>query len=108
MKFPRLQLHLSTLLIVTSLAAGLVWLNVRKYGTGISIDVGFIVESGLRLTSQLQAQGWPWPHHTFDEPFENNWHTTALAGDIFICLALLAVATVAIEWLTRRMKRGAP
>jgi hypothetical protein len=29
----RLQLHLSTLLIVTMLAAGLVWLNVRVYET---------------------------------------------------------------------------
>jgi hypothetical protein len=59
----RLQLHLSTLLIVSLLAAAVVWLNVREYDTGISTDVGFVVDSGLRLTSRLQGQGWPWSYH---------------------------------------------
>jgi hypothetical protein len=83
---PRLQLHLSTLLIVTVLAAGLVWLNVK-----LQRDVCF------------QGYGWPmWCFNGYDD-----WNWSAVALNIGVCLALLAVAAAVIEWVTRRMKRGA-
>jgi hypothetical protein len=44
----------------------------------------------------------------FDVPFENRWHALRLVGDIATCITLLGIAAVAIEWVTRRMKRGAP
>jgi hypothetical protein len=89
---PRLQLHLSTLLIVTLLAAGLVWLNVRERA----------------LT--MHCRGWPWMfelswHLPASPEPEYRWFTENLLKDIASCLALLAVAAAAIEWATRRMKR---
>jgi hypothetical protein len=94
---PRLQLHLSTLLIVSLLAAGLVWLNVRVYYL-----------SGLP-GDEVYARGWPNAYYqqASDATAFHVWSVKRLWGNFAICLALLAVAAAAIEWATRRMKRGA-
>jgi hypothetical protein len=47
---PRVQLHLSTLLILTVVAAGLVWLNVNPHGMGHDIPI-FRREGGHKTFS---------------------------------------------------------
>jgi hypothetical protein len=84
---PRLQLHLSTLLIVSLLAGVFMWLNIRE-----------------RVYVEWHCRGFPrafigW--NRYKE--ESDWSLLILDGTV--CLALLAVAAVAIEWATRRMKR---
>jgi hypothetical protein len=51
---PRLQLHLSTLLIVTVLAAGLVWMNVAPQ---IAYTTGSYGQS--RPSCRCEFYGWP-------------------------------------------------
>jgi hypothetical protein len=101
---PRLQLHLSTLVIVTVLAAGLVWLNVRQRQGRFELHEGWFV---LRL-----ERGFPYAFQIVDDDpgihFEESWNPTMLALDLTVCLLSLAVAAAAIEWYTRVMKRGAP
>ncbi|HYF51691.1 MAG TPA: hypothetical protein VEJ63_19910 [Planctomycetota bacterium] len=105
------QLHLSTLLVVSLLAAGLVWLNVR--------DAVFDGEIASRYVPYDTAQpwfagrGWPWPFEIVcwvdsEVPQVDTlriWKN--LSSNIVLCFALLTTAAIAIEWLTRRMKRGA-
>jgi hypothetical protein len=94
---PRLQLHLSTLLIVTPLAAGMVRLNVREQELSMEIGHGVII------------RGWPM---RYEQVIFRSYGTTTsfwpegIILDVAVCLALLAVAAAAIEWLTRRMERG--
>lgn len=52
MKNPRLKLHLSTLLISTLLAAGLVWLNVRA-------------DRLLEDDTYILNRGFPYPYHVW-------------------------------------------
>jgi hypothetical protein len=60
--------------------------------------------------------GWPWIcaswnvtqsyHEAEWSPTKQPaaWNRGAIAGNLVICLALLAVAAVAIEWVTRRLR----
>jgi hypothetical protein len=100
---PRLQLHLSTLLIVTVLAAGLAWLNVREH-------VGSAVLVFNRDTIWNTARGFPFAYQERNSTFVSDaWFDwTRLAVDAAVCLALLTVAAAVIQWLTRRMERGGP
>jgi hypothetical protein len=113
---PRLQLHLSTLLIVSLMVAWLLWLNVGE-------SHGELKERPTEVFVVQSAQGWPfifarWTEEKYvqrlnelgdSEPGSSTkrYDTLALAYNVFICLALLIAAAVAIEWATRRMKRGA-
>jgi hypothetical protein len=113
---PRLQLHLSTLLIVSVMASGLVWLNVRV-ATGREIHVRgeqiFELDApsdwwGITQRRSMVAYGFPcvFMETYSDESNERkiiNWRSAML--DVATCLTLLAIATVAIEWLTRRSRR---
>jgi hypothetical protein len=107
----QLQLHLSTLLIVTVLAAGLVWLNVRERLSGIrdltESIVAFYAE-GRTEPVECPGRGWPMIFQYWyinGSSLDPARDPVVLAYNIVICLALLAVAAAAIEWATRRMKR---
>jgi hypothetical protein len=94
---PRLQLHLSTLLIVSLLAAGLVWLNVRTY----------FVEHHDWING---CRGFPAPFQEwlFHDERSVAWSYSSLTLDFALCVTLLPVAAVAIEWVTRQMKPKPP
>jgi hypothetical protein len=130
---PRLQLHLSTLLIVSLLAAGLVWLNVRErqiesrdvpssvkaFSTyrGFPYDFSCLTEhyseyddipAAEKLKERLGEHGeisFTKDAAVVKTNFPLWQDTRKLLIDVAICLALLAVAAAAIEWTTRRMKR---
>jgi hypothetical protein len=103
---PRLQLHLSTLLIVSFLAAGMVWLNVGDRVTSHRIPI----LEGVHAIEDMYfcGRGWPCAYELWYDDTSNHlkrWRLDALRLDASVLLFLLAVAAVAIEWATRRMKR---
>jgi hypothetical protein len=103
----RLQLHLSTLLIVSLLAAGLVWLNVRIQ-QGPRFDGDFDGSGPLGYYPYYSVRGWPALYsHFYEDCFKvkSEFSVSAMGMDIGVAAALLAASTVAIEWATRRMKR---
>jgi hypothetical protein len=123
------RMHLSTMLIVTLLVAGLVWLNVRQrfypYPERPSA-MGFrawgwprdhFIERDVQVI-ELFGDNLPLPEQSIKDtelpsrytlnvqPFEPyGWRWDMVALNVAICLALLAVAAIATEWVTRRMKR---
>jgi hypothetical protein len=114
------QLHLSTLLAVTLLAGVLVWLNVTaNLVSSNGVVPVTTAPSHFEMTHILTTydRGWParfqvyheWPASTPDR-FRSGDEVDprCVAFDTTIGLGLLAIATVALEWLTRRVKRGAP
>jgi hypothetical protein len=63
------------------------------------------------LTAPLHSRGWPSYFkqcYTLHGEYTEYWDWPGLAVNVAVCLLLLALAAVAIEWATRRMKRGAP
>jgi len=120
------QLHLSTALVLMFVAAGLVWLNVRKVKNEKPDPTGF----GLLYVPpwKLHARGWPleyqyfWgeydrvyysslvsdtgapiPGRQLDESSGVGWDRWHLAYNILVALAILAGVDVAVEWVVRKM-----
>jgi hypothetical protein len=106
---PRLQLHLSTLLIVSLLAAGLVWLNISGFEDTAFVGSG---NDNPSVAVKLQMRGWPIAYQTSLEVGAGlhipSWAWPDILWDVVVCLTLLALAAAAIEWATRRMKRKPP
>jgi hypothetical protein len=112
---PRLQLHLSTLLIVTLLAAGLVWLNVQEREVPHKWVLLFRPEGsqdiiGVMYRHDMAPHGRGWPSAfeiSYDDAMNHRyewvWHAFWL--DALLSVQVLALAGVGIEQLTRRMKR---
>jgi hypothetical protein len=97
---PRPQLHLSTLMLITVVAAGMMWLNVQ---VGPIAEV-YLDGAPVSISKSDIVRGWPlWC-------FKGGigWNSLFLAVDITVCLVLLTAAAVAIEWVTRRVKRKPP
>jgi hypothetical protein len=110
-----LQLHLSTLLIVMLLAAVLVWLNVRERKSGVRYWIGGPTHGPGAIVEESRARGWPMSYaEWFDVPppgpneislddfFFPHERLHMAAVNLVLCLAILAVAAAAIEWVTRR------
>ena len=110
MNRPLLQLHLSTLVIASMLAAALVWLNVRERHN-------FEDDNLWKKPADTQyhvptVRGWPMTFqlwYDYHDPGDRRrfWHLLTLVINSCICMAVLAATTVATEWFVRRMKRGA-
>jgi hypothetical protein len=95
--------------MVTLLAAGLVWLNVREINWQ---------EPGKPFGEFYDVRGHGWPE-VFSQYFDvdvrlgirwesrvvQRWDWLTLARDAAVCVASLSLAAIAIEWLTRRLKR---
>jgi hypothetical protein len=87
-----------------------VWLNVRDNDlpSYANVIVGQLVWSEI-------ANGWPFAFRLRGDSWDGErfgskdvGQSSALAIDAAIAMMLLAVAAVAMEWLTPRMKRGKP
>jgi hypothetical protein len=108
----RPQFALSTILFASIFAGVLMWLNVRdsvldqRYASYWYIPY----DTNQRY---FPSRGWPW-----------TWEVTCLLEggggqvaphrinesipyNVAACLALLIITTIAVEWLTRRLKRRA-
>jgi len=105
----RFQVSLSTLLVVTLLASGMLWLNVRpRQSTGL---YDYIVDdrsaTGLHLTlGEYGGRGWPSLYETWLEDPERRryeFDRPALALNVAACALLLFFAALLIEWGTRRV-----
>jgi hypothetical protein len=111
----RPQFTLSTVLIASILSGGLIWLNGRETVFDQSQGSTWYLpyDTDQRF---FPSRGWPWP-----------WEITCLqevkpadsyrvqllplriyrnlSYNIAVCLVLLIVGTIAIEWLIRHIKR---
>jgi hypothetical protein len=106
------QVHLSTAVLMMVVTGVVSWLNtIQCYAPPLGTAVNCSFFCGWPLdAADLTGRGWPvkfTPWEMADGSvvyFE--WSMLTING--LICLALLIVAAIAIEWFTRRMKRGAP
>jgi hypothetical protein len=97
MKLPPPQLRLSTLMIITLLAALFLWLNMRE-------RAGELWMSQTYGVVRLLGRGWPLSYTGWelsDDLVYFDWRFLAL--DVVICFTLLVVAAVGLEWATQRM-----
>jgi len=108
------------LLMIT--AALLLGLNIRKQ---CSITSDILPYLPLDFVEQYQSMGWPWPYHSTtlslklrmlpdgnsrsDVSTATDLNTTAVAKDVFVCIAILLVLAGVCESLVRlRRPRKAP
>jgi hypothetical protein len=106
----RVQLHLSTLLIGSLLAGGLIWCNVRVH----TVDSNWVLTASIDTdaTSQIvSGRGWPlafqmWYEDTWNHLYELSWWRLAL--NVLMCLLLLGFAAAGIEWTACRTNRNFP
>jgi hypothetical protein len=108
----RLQLHLSTLLVVSLLAAVLVFLNVREHGTEKFEWVDVFDASGTRTFVHAEAvgRGWPMLYEWWIDNATRNRHYWSWFEFVFDAVVVLNAAgwtAVLIERKIRRMKRSA-
>ena len=94
----RFQLHLSTLLLLTILAGGFVWLNVQP--------LPVVTEDGF-VRTESEGRGFPFK---YDDWFDHNgsyWYGSnyyALALNCMIGLAALSTVGWAVERIIRQRK----
>ena len=107
MKLPRLQLHLSTCIVLMFAAGGLVWANVREHSlpvkelplaeyTTTNLPDYFVIASGI---------GWPRPFWYAGTGWGPFWDWPRFAFNLATALAILAAVAFVCEWIIRR--RGA-
>ena len=101
-KRPWFRFHLSTLVVLSVVAGGLLWANVKPK---ITIDY-----SGS-LPPIDEFYGWPftalhWTNYvTLDY---SRWRPIGLFGNFWVALAILATVAFACEWWIRKRVRALP
>jgi hypothetical protein len=112
---PWFQFHLSTCVILMFVAGGLLWANVTERGFGAhftSKGLPYVV-FGLHPERGL---GWPLPFLKWDWEVgegelsmhfvsrlpQSCWSFVALAADLAVALAVLALVGLLCEWRIRR------
>jgi hypothetical protein len=113
---PRLQLHLSTLVVLTLFTGAFIGMNCLLGSVKVPTSVPLKIRGNI-VTVHMRdhPRGWPMTFQVVtsiqaeDDSFKSSGSTGfsgwRLAANVCICLALLAVSAVAIEWVTRHMKR---
>lgn len=107
---PRLQLHLSTALILMFLAAILLWLNTRT--VQLESFVGSTSYQGKTYENYVIIQGHGWPltcakHFIYSEkiiPPGTYWNSQNLLGNLAIAFIILGLSGFIIERSTRMRK----
>ena len=105
------QLHLSTLMLLMLIAAGLVGLNLRPYGGRIELGKGNSVEVTAANIEDGGLIGWPtamgYDGSTLDSPTRTVriWSQQALAVNVLVGVLILVSVATAIEFLLHRRER---
>ncbi|HEY3321564.1 MAG TPA: hypothetical protein VGP72_13935 [Planctomycetota bacterium] len=110
-----LQIHLSTLIVLSLVSGALLWANMRGHEPD-----GF---KGFYMAFGVPA-GYGWPmmareETVFDifemrrqvkagvfEPYQLGWHWPALACNVAVALGTLIATALLLEWRIRRRKGG--
>ncbi len=104
MKLPRLQLHLSTCIVLMFVAGGFIWKNLpqRNY-------IPQYVMTEQEVISYF-TQGWPYIFRTPTEITDRGDIIygrvvyAPLAANLFIAFAILAPVAFVCEWFLRRRR----
>jgi len=105
-----LQLHLSTAIILSLVAGGLLWLNTESRMEPDRTIVAFSI-FGLRCNSM----GWPlpfvywasgWGSDTPSPDIDSKWQPMGLLVDILVALAIFAAVYALAEWRIRSRESG--
>ncbi len=106
MKLPRLQLHLTTCIVLMFVAGGLLWLNFSP--SELTIDIHEEDASPSPLVYAIE-KGWPWHCYTenlYDlSPIWWRWNQLNLILNSLIALAILAAVAALSERLIRRRRK---
>jgi hypothetical protein len=104
-KRPWLQFHLSTLVVVMFVAAGLLSLNMQWQPE----DVVWLDQGGGSYGIYAESQGWPLTFHVrtgHGYPFVvPSWLLKGLFWDVLLAIGVLVAAGQISEWLIRRKER---
>jgi len=89
----RFQLHLSTLIVLSFVAGGLVWANMPHYFPADSFFSSYDMRQGWPLVFRSNVLFW-------DDPFleTKNFSGFSLLMDCFVWLAILVAVAYAYEW----------
>lgn len=96
------QFHLTTALLLTFIAAGFLWANLRHYPVKVAIG------RGVYDWVYVDSLGWPFCFRQCDEhsiailPTTTAWYAAPLIGNVAIALAGMAAAGLLFEFLIRR------
>ena len=106
-KRPLFQYHLSTLIVLTFVAAGLLWAN--------------LIDLGPKWWGQMRGAPWPFWYRANDpilikglqlrvRPFffdynGEGWHYSLLAVDAVLAILVLVGTAIALEWRIRHRER---
>jgi hypothetical protein len=102
----RHQFHRSTLIILSLMATMFVCLSVLA--RSVAMPGIALANPGSPDDAPFSGRGWPSVFEAKYDDAHNHryvWDWDALALDSVVCIGSLAAGAVAIEWLTRRMKR---
>jgi hypothetical protein len=103
------QIHLSTIVVLTISAGGLLGLNIRPSQRELTVDDLFLPPNPESPKLVYARQGWPF---TFWSAYvgtivliEAKWRYNNLAVDVAFALGLLGAIAVYCEWQIRRRAR---
>ncbi|MCY3018240.1 MAG: hypothetical protein NTW87_04305 [Planctomycetota bacterium] len=104
MRFPRLQFHLSTAIILMFVAGGLLWANMRPFDSYIVANMLPVKPAELTLAYGFPfCYGRDWVGWVKDDGSHIwDWRYGNLVLDILVALAILLATAILCEWLTRR------
>src|SRR5437667_36465 len=96
MKLPRLQLHLSTCIVLMFVAGGLLWANAVPHKIETENIYG-------RYDVIMIKRGWPAASNCYDlYTAETVWSFRNFALNVLVILAILAAVAFVCEWIIRR------
>ncbi|HEY3322625.1 MAG TPA: hypothetical protein VGP72_19370 [Planctomycetota bacterium] len=106
-KRPWFQFHLSTLIVTTFVAAGLMWLNCRTYHGEPWWHRADPIARGFNAFEDGTSVGCGWPWCFWVKPFgeETPFFYDALAADVAVAVAILFAVALVLEWRIPRQER---
>ncbi len=101
-QMPRIQMHLSTALVLMFSAGGFILINLNEYPAYIDdMSQGFlqVIKDPI---GDCRGSGWPWGFHATGGRFGEVWNYGALMWDVVVAFAALVLIGVGVEWVVNQ------
>jgi hypothetical protein len=99
--FPRrVQIHLSTAIVMMFVAGGLIWVNTRI--THTEEITAWEAPYGAVASVRSNDQGWPLSFRQPHEGAYSNWFYNSLVIDALVAISVFFAVWLPCEWLIRR------